>query len=79
MIVTLAVVTFLLTNGSQSVMTVFPPGGDYHPQFGFMCERNRPQMLKMVRTMVGSGLIKKPEATERMLGIQIFCSKSVDL
>lgn len=79
MVVALAVVTFLLSNGSHIAVPVYPPGGDYHRQFGFVCERNRVQTTVLVRTLIAKGIIARPDLAQQILDVRIFCTPSIDL
>lgn len=79
MVVALAVVTFLLSNGSLIAVPVYPPGGDYHRQFGFVCDRNRVQTAVLVRELIAKGIIAIPEHSQQMLGVQVFCTPSIDI
>jgi hypothetical protein len=79
MLETLAVVTFLLANGTKSIVPVFPPGGEYHLQFGFMCERNKSRVVEQVRTLVREKKILTPDGAQHILNIKVYCSRTIKI
>ncbi len=71
---TLALVTFLLANGTKCVQPVFPPSGDYHKKFVAICEKNKPHVEVQVRKLLTDNKITKPDGVEQILSIKIFCA-----
>ena len=72
----MAVITFLLANGAQSTLAVFPPGGDYRPNHAQICERNKPNTEAQVRRLLSEGKISKTDGADKILSIKIMCVAS---
>ena len=51
MIETLAIITFLLSDGGTRIERIYPPGGEYHVHFGHVCERNKSLAERQIRTL----------------------------
>ncbi len=75
MIETLAIVTFLLSDGGTAIDRIYPPGGEYHRQFGHICERNKMLAAQQVQKMYDEKQLTPPPNSERILRIDVSCQQ----
>jgi hypothetical protein len=76
MLETLAIVTFLLSDGRTAIERIYPPGGEYHRQFGHICERNKALASRQVQKMYDDKQLTPPPNSERILRIDVSCQPS---
>lgn len=77
MIEAIALITFLLANGSETTSLIYPPGADYHKQFALMCVNNRQRISEQVRGMLQRNEIRQPETSIGVGQIRIYCLESI--
>lgn len=76
MLEAIALVTFLLANGSETTRLIYPPGGDYHKQFAPMCHANRQRISEQVRGMIKRREITEPATSVGVGQIRVYCLES---
>lgn len=77
MLEALALITFLLADGSSVTKLVYPPGGDYHKAFAPMCYDNRGRISEQIRSMIKSKQIVQPDSSIGVGQIRVYCLESI--